>query len=1222
MRPTRERDVIILDEEDDASTPNATASPKRCLSASNTVETKALHHHQLSPHSDLKHYSFASARSALHTSSGGTLTIKSQAPHDLSQASPYLRGSSKSNTQWSSQRSPRSPRTESPKPYSLTNNLDPAYFANSSWSFTAPAATHREIGTTLKSASIPNKIPRLGFAESASATMTPSTNSLTNQGPRLIPRQTKTELSDDDDDSADEDELALWMAQDAEDELRRSPLASTKSKPATSRRSSTVIPRNLPITSPFVGLETFTHNGIPLAEKVYVELEDRDFLRIVHIIQDTSTSEVTLRGWKFRRTREMNGLIDKKLNEVCWILHIDDDDPRDAKLQGMETVPVCDVVKRRRIRLTNQPFPALSWRVDGEKENPDTIENDRVLVCRSKYLCHYVNAKARASYSWCEKGMHRLREDECDQRLDNNVKDEELRSSWRGSTVPGGAQEGWLLGEREYLRQEGVSHKGIASRSSLKAPSGPDFPPGDPMKRGSVGSLLTEYDLQRSSDRATHSLSLGNSDLIHTYDTIMSDDDVGEVPTSSILRSREQQPQDRRKSHFNLAGFNSLPIDSSDYDTDDDYGMSTLRRGLRQSSIQLPKSRNSSPRIVEIDAQVKTSSSSGTLEKRYEGKITSRYYPNPGLAQRKRPADVSFGSPTRPTKRVDRGFPGESTKGDLRNRYDGPGRQALPGNNKYTHQEPASSDSDRTLGRSRSPDDLEEMYPPSRSRGYKTTPPGLLTPVSQRMDPAQRRSRNADSTRPPGMGGFAEYTQRATPLSRMAQSSVVNHSHAYGATEDDDGIFDLTKPQANPYGSLSGTHPSMFRQSSPSAPLYARSILSSDPKKMSSSREKSSRPTSAHPPFNSKSHLTSTGMRQNFHLRMSPGSLPVTPESSQAYRMLSRRSSKATPRPSLAPTEKSHQQSQSTIIKATPSKANQRRYTLGDCFCGAGGMSRGAVSAGLRINWGFDFNLAACQTYAMNFFRTPIYNVWANQFSEAKGAHKVDICHLSPPCQFFSDAHTIQGKDDDMNTASLFAIFNLLEKAKPRIVTLEQTSGLIRRHPIFFNAVINMFTSRGFSVRWKVMNCADFGLPQRRTRLFIMASCPGEALPPFPAPTHSSNPERTGLKPWTTINEAITKIPHGWANHDVHLAKERDNTPQSGDKIATCVTTSGGGIIHPSGKRDYTHREFACLQSFPLGHKFGASGVKKQVGNAVPPIVGMILLETVQNALLQADGLL
>ena len=889
-----------------------------------------------------------------------------------------------------------------------------------------------------------------------------------------------TELTDDDD-SADEEGLALWMAQDAEDEMRRSSLVSSDAMAATSRRSSTVTPRNLPIKLPLVSLDTFTHNGILLAEKVFVELQDRDFLKIVDIIQDTSTSEVSLRGWKFRRTREMNSLVEKKLNEVCWILHIDEDDPRDVKVQGMETVSVREVVKRRRIRLTNQPFPALSWRGDSSKEIPETIENDRVLVCRSKYICSYANAKARTLYKWCEKGLHGLRKDECDQRLDNNVKDEELRELWRGHTVPGGAQEGWLPGEREFLRQEDLSHKGIVSRSSLKAPPNLDFPMGDPMKRGSVGSLLTEYDLQRMSDRAIQSTSLENHDLKHKNDTVMSDDDVEEVSTLSMLRPQEQR-QGRRKSSFDFTGFNGLPIDSSDSDADEVY---TLTQSLRQNSIQPRKSRKRSPRIVEIDAQVKKTSSSGTFEKRYEGKITSIYYPTPGLAQRKRPADMSFGSPTRPTKRVDRGHRLESSKGDLQNKYDHQGSRTLSGKSIYFHQEPGSSDSDRTLGRSQSPDSVEEMYTPSRPRDYKATMSGLLTPVSGRKDSALPRSR--DTLRHPGMSGLAEYTQRSTPSAKTARSSVVNQTQAYGTTEDEDDVVDLTRPQAIPYGSSFGARSSISRQSDPSKPLYARSVFSANSLKMSSSRGESIRPTSAHRLFNSNSRLTSIDRRQSPH-PISPAPLPMTPGSSQAYRMLSRRSSKATPGPSSLGTEKPRQQTQSTNISAPTSKAHQRRYTFGDCFCGAGGMSRGAVSAGLRVKWGFDFNPAACQSYAMNFFRTPIYKVWADQFSGAKGDHKVDSCHLSPPCQFFSDAHTIQGKDDDMNTASLFAIFNLLEKAKPRIVTLEQTSGLIRRHALFFNAVINMFTSRGFSVRWKVMNCADFGLPQRRMRLFIIAS--------------------------------------------------------------------------------------------------------------------------------------
>lgn len=1056
------------------------ASLNGCLAVVNDSRTKTDQVPQHSPHSDLKHHSVASVQSAFQSPTVGTPTITSQASHALPQSSSqahYLRGSSASGTKRSSRWLPQSPSMEISKTCSPTSNLDPAYFATSSWSFPNPAATCEEFATPSRRASISPKTPRLGRQELASATMIPSRSSSTTQGPRPLPQPITTELTDDDD-SADEENLALWMAQDAEDEMRRSSLASSNSMAATSRRSSLIIPRNLPITLPFVGLDSFTHNGILLAEKVYVELQDKDFLRIVHIIQDTSTSAVTLRGWKFRRTREMNGVVERKLNEVCWILHIDEDDPRDAKLQGMETVPVCEIVKRRRIRLTNQSFPALSWRDDGKKDNPETIENDRVLVCRFKYLCLYANAKARALYKWCEKGIHRLREDECDQRFDNSMKDDELRHIWRGSTVPGGAQEGWLPGEREFLRQEVVSHKGIASRSSLKVPSGPEFPIGDPMKRGSVGCLLTEDDLQRSYDRATQSISTRNDDLVHSDDTIISNEKVGEVLTSPILRSREQR-RNRRESHFNFAGFNGLPIDSSDYDTDEECGMSALRRGLRQSSIQPRKSRNKSPRIIEIDAQVKTSSSSGTFEKRYEGKITSRYYPTPGLAQRKRSADVAGGSPARPTKRVDRGFRVQSSNGDLPQKYDSPGNRALPGNNRYDHEEPASSDSESTMGRSQSPDHVEEIHTPSRSRSYKTTFSGLLTPVSRRKDSALRRSR--DSMRSPETGDF---TEGSTPLSRTARSSVVSQIQTYGTTEDDNNIVDLTKPQANPYGSSPKLRSSIFRQPGPSTPLYARSAIPSKHyATSSSSKQKMSRPSIAHPPFNAKSHLS----RQNIH-RISPDCLSVAPGSSQAYGMLSHQITKATPGPSSRPIENSRQQNQSTIINAPASKANQRRYTFGDCFCGAGGMSRGAVSAGLRPHWGFDFNLAACQTYAMNFFRTPIYNVWANQFSDAKRYYKVDICHMSPPCQFFSDAHTVQGKDDDMNTATLFAIFNLLEKAKPRIVTLEQTSGLIRRHPIFFNAVINMFTSRGFSVRWKVMNCADLGLPQRRTRLFIMAS--------------------------------------------------------------------------------------------------------------------------------------
>ena len=973
------------------------------------------------PHSDLKHPCIASASRVT------TDKPSPQASHAISQASldaRYLRGSSHSNSERPSHLLLQTPGIKIPTPYSMTNNLGPAYFATSSWSFpTTAAACARPPATPSKPDLKSPKNSRFGRNESSRATMVDCNASLKAPCSPLLQQPTITDLTDDDD-ALDEEDLAIWMAQDAEDERRRSSLANTKSKAATSWRSSIVIQRNLPITSPFVSLTTFTYKSIILAEKVCVELQDGGFLRIVHIIQDTWSSAVTLRGWKFRRTREMNGVLEKKRNEVCWILHVDEDDPRDAKLQGMETVSVCEVVKRRHIRLTNQSFPALSWREDDTNEMRETVENDRVLVCRFKYICVYADAKARAFNTWCEKAVYRLREHECDQRSDNKLADENLRSIWRGYTVPGGAQKGWLPGEKEFLRQEKLSHEGVVSRSSLEAPSGQHFPIGDPMKRGSVGFLLMEQDLQRSSDQARQ----------------------------------------------------------GDFNTDEDYNVSVLSRGFRKSSIQCERARDKAPRVVEIDAQVKTTSSSGTFEERYEAKLTSRYYSSPRLPH-KRPAGTSSGPLARPMKRVDQGIRVESGDEVLGDEFNGQACRTLQGGYKYAQQEPTSSDSDGTLGRSQSPDSVEEMYSPLKSRSHKKNVSGLSTPLLRGKDSASRRSR--DALRTLGVGKIAGCNQRSPPLSGTARSSAVDQTEVHGFTENDDCVIDLTRPQAPTRGSLSCARPSISWQPSPS--LHARSVLSTNPRKISSSKEKSSCPMSASSPFESKSHLASIRMHQSSHSIL-PDPLPTSSGSSQAFRALSHRSSSAISDPSLRCTENSSKQMQSTIIKHSAPKSIGQRYTFGDCFSGVGGMSRGAVSAGLRVKWAFDFNLPACQAYTLNFFGTLVYNVWADQFSKSTGDHKCDICHLSPPCQFFSDAHTIQGKDDEMNTASLFAIFDLLEKAKPRIVTLEQTSGLPRRHPLFFNAVINMFTSRGFSVRWKVMNCADFGLPQRRIRLFIIAS--------------------------------------------------------------------------------------------------------------------------------------
>lgn len=138
--------------------------------------------------------------------------------------------------------------------------------------------------------------------------------------------------------------------------------------------------------------------------------------------------------------------------------------------------------------------------------------------------------------------------------------------------------------------------------------------------------------------------------------------------------------------------------------------------------------------------------------------------------------------------------------------------------------------------------------------------------------------------------------------------------------------------------------------------------------------------------------------------------------------------------------------------------------------------------AGLQVKWGFDFSKHASATWRANFPNALCYAMASHQFIQiaqraARQGYphimKVDILHLSPPCQYFSDAHSVNGKDDEMNTASLFAVRDVIDVAKPRIVTLEQTFGITRpKFRGYLAALIQMFTSLDFSVRWAVVRLA------------------------------------------------------------------------------------------------------------------------------------------------------
>ena len=127
----------------------------------------------------------------------------------------------------------------------------------------------------------------------------------------------------------------------------------------------------------------------------------------------------------------------------------------------------------------------------------------------------------------------------------------------------------------------------------------------------------------------------------------------------------------------------------------------------------------------------------------------------------------------------------------------------------------------------------------------------------------------------------------------------------------------------------------------------------------------------------------------------------------------------------------------------------------------------------------------------------------------------------------------------------------------------------------------------------------------------------------MPSPTHSENGD-DGLEPFVTVNQTLSKIPPNASHHDPDLLMFTDGRgmkPWDGNKILPrAMTTSGGQNYHPSGTRDFTLREYACLQGFPLNHMFLGSGIKKQIGNAVPPCVAKVLFKSIKRDLDEADG--
>ncbi|KAF2872901.1 S-adenosyl-L-methionine-dependent methyltransferase [Massariosphaeria phaeospora] len=306
-------------------------------------------------------------------------------------------------------------------------------------------------------------------------------------------------------------------------------------------------------------------------------------------------------------------------------------------------------------------------------------------------------------------------------------------------------------------------------------------------------------------------------------------------------------------------------------------------------------------------------------------------------------------------------------------------------------------------------------------------------------------------------------------------------------------------------------------------------------------------------------------------------------------------------------------------------------YTYGDAFCGAGGASQGAVQADLHVLWGLDHDHHAIQAFAYNHPDAKTFLMNAHDFplpGTPKNELRVDILHLSPPCNYWSPAHTVVGRNDQANYEAIYTVGAILLKLKPRVATLEQTFGLATygEHKQNFLILLGDITKAGYDLRYEIQDMCEFGLPQRRKRLLVIAARRGTALPPFPKPTHGP-----GLRRYTSVADALSpleRVGHARASQEMYhnpLEKKMFNKPPYDPNtsfLKGCITTGGGENWHYSGLREYTAREYALLQTFPYKYQFsgGHSEAKKQIGNAFPPVMAQALFNVIAQTLEAFDN--
>lgn len=339
-----------------------------------------------------------------------------------------------------------------------------------------------------------------------------------------------------------------------------------------------------------------------------------------------------------------------------------------------------------------------------------------------------------------------------------------------------------------------------------------------------------------------------------------------------------------------------------------------------------------------------------------------------------------------------------------------------------------------------------------------------------------------------------------------------------------------------------------------------------------------------------------------------------------------------------------------------------------DLFCGAGGLTTGLKAAGIDVVGGVEFDSDAANTYRANhphthLFQQDIKSLSGNDILKTLGVAKIDLLAGCPPCQGFSSL-TFKNKKEDPRNFLILEFLRLVRELNPQVIMLENVPGLAKRGLHLFQQFLDGIRAEGYIPDFRVLQVADFGVPQKRRRLVMLAGKNFQI--PIPKPQYAENAVG-GLKKWVSLKEAIGNMPKpffvsdlkeksyasvNWnvARHlsDINLKrlqalcpgasrydipkKLRPKCHQNSNSgfgnvygrlkwdepsvtiTRGCITLSMGRFGHPEQDRALSVREAATIQTFPKNYKFAVKNLEKaclQIGNAFPCLLAKHLGEQV-----------